>query len=88
MQALLNWLDHSEFIELAGASGTLIHFSALADDPELKKQIEALETCLYAAKVKTQWSGNKLSAAVQRVRKNLVRHQAHPEPHRLPALNP
>lgn len=88
MQALLNWLDHSELTELTGASGTLAHFSSLVDDPELKKQIEALETCLYAAKVKTQWSGNRLSAAVQRVRKNLICHQSHPEPRRLPALNP
>ena len=85
MRTLLNWLDHSK---LAGTPIRLARFSTIAGDPELGKQIELLETSLYAAKPESQWSGNKLSTAVQQARKNLRNRQSHAEQNSLPKLNP
>ncbi|MCK5679850.1 BatD family protein [bacterium] len=84
MQALLNWLNHSKLTE---TSGTLAHFSDLASDPGLDKEIKSLETTLYATTPGKQWSGDKLYTAIQQARKKL-NHPEHSEPHRLPALNP
>lgn len=85
MQALLHWLDHSNLSENLG---NLARFIELADDSELREQIEALETTLYAREGKTSWSGDKLCRAVQRARKKLKQHKSHCLKHNLPALNP
>lgn len=85
MQTLLRWLDYSKF---AGTPGSLERFYALAGDPELKKQIEFLETSLYATKHDRRWSGDKLSTAVRQARKNLKQRLSQTKPPNLPELNP
>lgn len=85
MQALLHWLDYSE---LTGNSGSLARFIELADDQELTLQIEALETTLYATGQEHQWSGDKLSSAVQQARKKLKQFKTCGVPYSLPPLNP
>ncbi len=85
MQALLGWLDQSKF---AGSPGSLERFSVLTDDPELKKELELLETSLYAIKPGRQWSGEQLFSAVQRARKNLMRDMPQTKRCGLLELNP
>ncbi len=85
MQALLHWLNYSG---LGGSSGSLTRFVELADDSELRVQIEALEKTLYAREDKRSWSGDKLYSAVQRARKELKQHKTHGMQQSLPALNP
>jgi hypothetical protein len=85
MQNLLAWLDHSKIV---GTSPTLKHFYDLSGDPELKKEIIFLETSLYAVKPENPWSGDKLSSAVQRARKNLNHRSLLNRPADLPELNP
>ena len=85
MRALLHWLDYSG---LSGSTGSLARFSMLAADPQLDKQIELLETAVYAEKHGEQWSGELLYTAVQRARKKLKHQNSTIEKCSLPALNP
>jgi len=85
MGALLQWLDHSG---LTGTTGTLARFTELADDPQLDKQIKLLEAVLYAADKEGKWSGDQIYRAVQRVKKELKKHNLTVEKGSLPPLNP
>ena len=85
VRTLLAWLDHSKIV---GTSPSLQHFCDLVSDPELKQEIVSLETSLYAAKLESQWSGDKLLNAVQRARKYLYKWSLHDHPADLPELNP
>lgn len=85
MQALIGWLDQSK---ISKSPATLERFCTLAGDPELKKQIAALETSLYATKHDRQWSGDLLAAAVGQARKNLKKQPSHTDQPTLPELNP
>ena len=85
MQALLSWLDCSEF---AGNPGSLVRFSALVGNPELDKQIESLETFLYAVESDRQWFGDRLFTAVRQARKILSHSYPDAEQFGLPTLNP
>ena len=85
MQALLHWLDYTNF---TGGSGSLARFIELADDQELTTQINALETTLYANGQEQQWSGDTLYNTVHRARKKLRQGTPLAVQHSLPSLNP
>lgn len=72
MQALMRWLDRSG---LSGVSGRLELLVSRADDADLGRQVQALETVLFSpgeiSKGAGSWSAGGLYRAVKRARRKL-----------------
>ena len=90
LRALMSWLDR----QASGSEvGRLEPFLVCADNPELTRQVRALEdrVCAVNPPPDSSWSSEHFCRALREARTRLHHNQSHRERHRmeeLPALNP